>query len=82
MLCCVSGDRELTDFALFPDYRETAVKLQKEWNIEDPQKLPFAQHVNINALVRVTNRGLLYDESEREEKAQVCHTVKQQSWPP
>lgn len=53
------------------DYRETAVKLQKEWNIEDPQQLPFAQHVNVNALVHVTNRGLLYNETEREENAQV-----------
>jgi hypothetical protein len=57
------------------DYRETAVKLQKEWNIEDPQQLPFAQHVNVNALVHVMNRGLLYDESEREENLKVSFDI-------
>lgn len=61
-------------FGAHLDYRETAVKLQKEWNIAHPEQLPFARHVNVNALVRVTNRGLLYDESEREENAHVRYS--------
>jgi transducin (beta)-like 1 len=49
-----------------PDYRETAARLQKEWNIQDPQQLPFAPHVTHHALVAVLNRGLLYNVQERE----------------
>jgi len=49
-----------------PDYRETAVRLQKEWNLQDPQQLPFAPHVTHHALVAVLNRGLLYNVQERE----------------
>lgn len=54
------------------DYSETAVRLQKEWNIQDPQQLPFAPHVTNHALVAVLNRGLLYNVQERE-LTQVCH---------
>ncbi|KAH8599357.1 WD40-repeat-containing domain protein [Bisporella sp. PMI_857] len=47
-------------------YHETAVKLQKEWNVEEPQKqLDFAPHVKNYALVQVVNKGLLYNASER-----------------
>jgi hypothetical protein len=53
------------------DYRETAVRLQKEWNIEDPQHLPFAPHVTNHALVDVLNRGLLYNIIERDD-GRVC----------
>jgi len=48
------------------DYRETALRLQKEWNMENPQQLPFAPHVTDHALVAVLNRGLLYNAVERE----------------
>ncbi|CZS88025.1 hypothetical protein WAI453_000418 [Rhynchosporium graminicola] len=48
------------------DYKETAVRLQQEWNIQDPQQLPFAPHVTINTLVAVLNRGLLYNVQERD----------------
>ncbi|KAK2625802.1 hypothetical protein QTJ16_005114 [Diplocarpon rosae] len=48
------------------DYSETAVRLQKEWDIRDPQELPFAPHVKNHALVAVLNRGLLYNVQERE----------------
>ena len=54
------------------DYQETAVKLQKEWNVEDPEQLPFAPHVTNHALVEVLNRGLLYNSAEREENPKVC----------
>jgi hypothetical protein len=54
------------------DYQETAVRLEKEWNVEDPQKLPFAPHVTSHALVAVLNRGLLYNTIERE-SARVCN---------
>ena len=47
------------------DYKETAVRLQKEWNIQDPQKLPFAPHVTNHALVTVLNKGLVYNAVER-----------------
>jgi hypothetical protein len=53
------------------DYRETAARLQKEWNIQDPQQLPFAPHVTHHALVAVLNKGLLYNVQERESE-QVC----------
>ncbi|RKF55466.1 F-box-like/WD repeat-containing protein TBL1Y [Erysiphe neolycopersici] len=47
------------------DYFETAVRLQKEWNIKDPQELPFAPHVRPHALVSILNRGLIYNMHER-----------------
>ncbi|KFY41461.1 hypothetical protein V495_04921 [Pseudogymnoascus sp. VKM F-4514 (FW-929)] len=47
------------------NYRETAVKLQSEWDVSDPQSLDFAPHVNNHALVAVLQRGLLYHEAER-----------------
>ncbi|KAE8445476.1 hypothetical protein EG329_013366 [Mollisiaceae sp. DMI_Dod_QoI] len=53
-------------YLLESDYRDTAVRLQKEWNIQDPQQLPFAPHVDAHALVRVLNRGLLYNGQERD----------------
>ncbi|KAI0832992.1 WD40 repeat-like protein [Hypoxylon sp. FL0890] len=49
------------------DYRETAVKFQKEWHVEEPHRqLDFAQHVKSHALVNVINKGLLYNSLERE----------------
>ncbi|KAH6712902.1 WD repeat protein [Leptodontidium sp. 2 PMI_412] len=48
------------------DYKETAVRLQQEWNTQDPQQLPFAPHVTNHALVAVLNRGLLYNVQERD----------------
>jgi WD40 repeat protein len=48
------------------DYRETAVRLQKEWNEPDPQELPFAKHVENHSLVALLNKGLLYNVQERE----------------
>ncbi|KAI1376046.1 WD40 repeat-like protein [Hypoxylon crocopeplum] len=49
------------------NYRETAVKFQKEWHVEKPHReLDFAQHVKSHALVNVINKGLLYNSLERE----------------
>ncbi|KAI1780978.1 WD40 repeat-like protein [Hypoxylon cercidicola] len=49
------------------NYRETAVKFQKEWHVEKPhQQLDFAQHVKSHALVNVINKGLLYNSLERD----------------
>jgi hypothetical protein len=56
--------RELTQCPR-PDLRETAVKLQNEWQIEDPQQLDFAPHVKHHALVTVLQKGLLYREAEK-----------------
>jgi hypothetical protein len=47
------------------DYKDTAVKLQSEWDVEDPQKLDFAPNVKDHALVSILQRGLLYNEAER-----------------
>lgn len=47
------------------DYCETAIRLQKEWNMEDPQRLSFAPHVKSHALVSILNRGLIYNMHER-----------------
>lgn len=49
------------------DYRETALKFQKEWRVEQPHRqLDFARHVHSHALVNVINKGLLYNSLERE----------------
>ena len=49
------------------DYRETALKFQKEWHVEEPHRqLDFARHVKSHALVNVINKGLLYNSLERE----------------
>ncbi|OTB03405.1 hypothetical protein M426DRAFT_177409 [Hypoxylon sp. CI-4A] len=49
------------------NYRETAVKFQKEWHVEEPHRqLDFAQHVKSHALVNVINKGLLYNSLERQ----------------
>ncbi|KAI5863497.1 WD40 repeat-like protein [Durotheca rogersii] len=54
-------------YVLVADYRETAVKFQKEWHVEEPHRqLDFAQHVKSHALVNVINKGLLYNSLERE----------------
>ncbi|KAI0025105.1 hypothetical protein F4780DRAFT_412933 [Xylariomycetidae sp. FL0641] len=51
----------------FTDYRETAVKFQKEWHVQEPHRqLDFAPHVKSHALVNVLNKGLLYSSLERE----------------
>ncbi|KAF2971433.1 hypothetical protein GQX73_g2107 [Xylaria multiplex] len=48
-------------------YRETAVKFQKEWHIDEPHRqLEFAPYVKSHALVSVLNKGLLYHSLERE----------------
>lgn len=57
--------REKTDRATL-DYHDTALRLQKEWDREDPQQLPFAPHVTNHALVSILNKGLLYNACERE----------------
>ncbi|TQS35622.1 hypothetical protein Golomagni_03953 [Golovinomyces magnicellulatus] len=47
------------------DYCETAIRLQKEWNMEDPRRLAFAPYVPSHALVSILNRGLIYNMYER-----------------
>ena len=63
--CGMYNAREMFAFRLIDscvlDYKETAVRLQKEWNIQDPQQLPYAPLVEHHALVSVLNRGLLYN---------------------
>lgn len=67
----IAGERLVSTNAWRPEYRETALKLQKEWNVEDPQLFDFAPHVRENALVAVLHRGLLYHDSERK-CSEVC----------
>ncbi|KAL8718708.1 MAG: hypothetical protein Q9225_004189 [Loekoesia sp. 1 TL-2023] len=43
---------------------EAAVKLQRDW-IQDPQSLPFAQHIKTHALVQLVQKGLQYYEIEQ-----------------
>ncbi|KAL9026708.1 MAG: hypothetical protein Q9196_004664 [Gyalolechia fulgens] len=43
---------------------EAAVKLQRDWN-QDPQSLPFAQHIKTHALVLLLQKGLQYYEIEQ-----------------
>ncbi|KAI1846517.1 hypothetical protein JX266_007414 [Neoarthrinium moseri] len=54
------------------NYRETAVKFQKEWHKEQPHRqLDFARHVQSHALVNVLNKGLIYNSLEREYAQQI-----------
>ncbi|EPE30668.1 Putative isomerase YbhE [Glarea lozoyensis ATCC 20868] len=52
--------------AISSGYQETAVRLQKEWNVQDPQSLSCAPHVPNHALVVLLNRGLVYTAIDRE----------------
>jgi len=52
---------------------EAAVKLQRDW-VENPQTLPFAEHINRHALVSLVHKGLLYHEIEASVK-QVCNIL-------
>ncbi|KAI1184893.1 WD40 repeat-like protein [Nemania serpens] len=54
-------------YLLEGNYRETAVKFQKEWRVQEPHRqLDFAPYVKSHALVNVLNKGLLYHSLERE----------------
>ncbi|KAI0392536.1 WD40 repeat-like protein [Xylariaceae sp. FL0594] len=54
-------------YLLEGNYRETAVKFQKEWHVREPHRqLDFAPYVKSHALVNVLNKGLLYHSLERE----------------
>ncbi|KAG5663878.1 hypothetical protein KAF25_006463 [Fusarium avenaceum] len=56
-----------SNLVLLVDYRETAAKFQKEWDVKQPHRdFAFARHVKSHALVSVINRGLLYHALERE----------------
>lgn len=59
------------------DYREAAAKLQKEWRIpQAPHKhFDFAPHVNPYALVNTLNKGLVYEDYQRQFAAQSQHQV-------
>jgi hypothetical protein len=49
------------------DYRETAAKLQKEWRVHQPHRqFEFASHVNTYALVSLLNKGLIYEDYQRQ----------------
>lgn len=53
------------------DYRETAAKLQKEWRVHQPHRhFDFAPHVNTYALVSLLNKGLIYEDYQRQFAAQ------------
>ncbi|XDG03424.1 hypothetical protein ABKA04_003039 [Annulohypoxylon sp. FPYF3050] len=59
--------RDIFRYLIEGNYRETAVKFQKEWHVEEPHRqLDFAQHVKSHALVNVINKGLLYNKLERD----------------
>lgn len=47
-------------------YEGAARHLSKEWDVKQPELLPFAPHVGKHALVSVLNKGLLYDAYNRE----------------
>ncbi|KAK3293251.1 WD40-repeat-containing domain protein [Chaetomium fimeti] len=48
-------------------YRETAAKLQKEWRVHQPHRqFDFASHVNTYALVSLLNKGLIYEDYQRQ----------------
>ncbi|TGO29195.1 hypothetical protein BPAE_0018g00430 [Botrytis paeoniae] len=47
-------------------YEGAARHLSKEWDVQQPDLLPFAPHVGKHALVSVLNKGLLYDAYNRE----------------
>lgn len=54
-------------YLLEGNYRETAVKFQKEWHKTEPHRqLDFARHVQSHALINVLNKGLLYNQLERD----------------
>ncbi|EFY87436.1 WD domain-containing protein [Metarhizium acridum CQMa 102] len=54
-------------YLLEANYRETAAKLQKEWQVNEPHRdFSFAPHVKSQALVSLINRGLMYYALERE----------------
>jgi hypothetical protein len=52
---------------LCSDYRDTAAKFQKEWHIQAPHRhFEFAPHVKNYALVSTLNKGLVYEDLERQ----------------
>ena len=61
---CAIADRGVL---LCLDYRETAAKFQKEWQIQAPHRhFDFAPHVKNYALVSTLNKGLVYEDLERQ----------------
>ena len=71
---CHAGTRPPKHSLMSVDYRETAAKFQKEWQVKQPHhQFSFAPHVKGHALVSVINRGLLYQSLERQRaSSQVC----------
>ncbi|ETS77341.1 hypothetical protein PFICI_11215 [Pestalotiopsis fici W106-1] len=62
-----SIDMSISRYLLEGNYRETAVKFQKEWHKTEPHRqLDFARHVKSHALINVLNKGLLYNSLERD----------------
>ncbi|KAL2015909.1 hypothetical protein VTK56DRAFT_4547 [Thermocarpiscus australiensis] len=58
-------------YLLESNYRETAAKLQKEWRVHQPHRqFDFAPHVNTYALVSLLNKGLIYEDYQRQFAAQ------------
>ncbi|KAK4233988.1 WD40-repeat-containing domain protein [Achaetomium macrosporum] len=54
-------------YLLESNYRETAAKLQKEWRVHQPHRqFDFAPHVNTYALVSLLNKGLIYEDYQRQ----------------
>ncbi|KXJ96600.1 lish protein [Microdochium bolleyi] len=61
------------------NYRETAVKFQKEWHVQEPHReLDFARHVQSHALVNVVNKGLVFNSLEREHAKAQAQALSQQ----
>ena len=56
--CCILT----TDAA---GHGDAAVKLQRDW-MQDPQSLPFAQHIKTHALVSLVQKGLRFHEIEQD----------------
>ncbi|KAK0741046.1 WD40-repeat-containing domain protein [Schizothecium vesticola] len=54
-------------YLLESNYPETAAKLQKEWRVHAPHRqFDFAPHVNTYALVSLLNKGLVYEDFQRQ----------------
>ena len=54
-------------------FAESAVKLQRDW-FNDPQSLPFADHIKSHALVSLVSKGLQYHQCEQTLN-QVCRVA-------
>ena len=69
--CIQNHWTDQNSFISLAGYEGAARHLSKEWDVQQPDLLPFAPHVGKHALVSVLNKGLLYDAYNRE-ASRVC----------